>query len=42
MRTAILYGGTIVAVVQIFYLAQLAAQHGEPTIERRWKKSESE
>ena len=33
MRTAILYAGTIVAVVQIFYLAQLAAQHSEPTID---------
>ena len=33
MRNAILYAGTIVAVVQIFYLAQLAAQHGEPTID---------
>ena len=29
MRNAILYAGTIVAVVQIFYLAQLAAQHHE-------------
>ena len=33
MRNAILYAGTIVAVVQIFYLAQLAAQHREPTID---------
>ena len=33
MRNAILYAGTIVAVVQIFYLAQLAAQHSEPTID---------
>ena len=32
MRNAILYAGTIVAVVTVFYLAQLAAQPGEPTI----------
>jgi len=35
MRNAILYAGTIGAVVQTFYLAQRAAQHGEPTIERK-------
>ena len=29
MRNAILYAGTIVAVIQVFYLAQLAAQHHE-------------
>ena len=33
MRTTILYAGTLVAVVQIFYLAPLAAQHSEPTID---------
>ena len=33
MRTAILYAGTAVAVIQVFYLAQLAAQHREPTID---------